>query len=282
MQALFQAQEANDRLKAMGVKSVPMDMLRKCNVVIGIEGRQQIEALKHKANFVAAQQCPRRVTHFCEVVSIKQHPPPRCLRQPSHHVEQRRFPAAGRPHDGNEFARQHLDADASQRHQFHFARPIDFPEIFGLEYRLQAGPQPQNLPCESNYFSRVSAFCLEATGGHRLPGLRDREIPMVSARVPLTIDRYVEFEVLAFCTRGNGQRPGDPFDRWMLQFKDGRGPLRFELCYFRLHGKRRAYGEQRKWRWSLPLSTIYFFKLGCWRPPSTLELSFAPARRLRL
>src|SRR6202030_1274638 len=131
------------------------------DVVICVERRQQVKTLENKSHFVAAEQSSRRISHLRQVVSVEKHIPSRRLRQPANHVQKRRFPTAGWPHDRHKLARENFHVDAPQGGQVHLARAIHFPQVFSLEYRLQ-----RRLPCAlqqlrgRNYSSRDSHFCI--------------------------------------------------------------------------------------------------------------------------
>ena len=102
---------------------------------------------------MAAEQRPGGVAHGGEIVSVEQHAAARGLGQAADHVEHGGFPAAGRPHNGNELARQDFNVDAAEGGHVHLARTIDLPQIFSLEYRLQ-----HQLPFESEQRSGIEIF----------------------------------------------------------------------------------------------------------------------------
>ena len=108
------------------------------DVALGGERRQQVEALKHESDFVAAQPGALRVRHGGQLVAVHQHRAFGGLCHAADHVQQRGFAAAGRPHHRHGFSWRHLEIHSAQRGNFHFARVVELPQIFRFEYRFQA------------------------------------------------------------------------------------------------------------------------------------------------
>ncbi len=136
----------------MRIESVRANVLGENDIVVGVERGQEIEALEDKANFVAAQHGAGGVGHGGEIVAVEKDFPARGLRQAANHVEHCGFSATGRAHDGNKFAGKNLDVDAAQGGHVHLARAINFPQVFGLKYRLQLpGPRANvdKICCDS-------------------------------------------------------------------------------------------------------------------------------------
>src|SRR5271169_6370320 len=127
----------------MRVESVSVDVLGQCDVVVRVEGGEQIKPLKDKADFVTAQQSARGIAHGGEVVAIEEHAPGGSLGEATNHVQHGGFATSRRAHDGDEFAGKNVNADAAQGWNFHFALAIHLPQIFSLKYGLQ-----QPLPCK--------------------------------------------------------------------------------------------------------------------------------------
>ena len=61
MQASGKTKHLGDDLEAVGVEAVAMNKLRDGDVALGRQGRKQVEALKHEADFVAPQFCARGI-----------------------------------------------------------------------------------------------------------------------------------------------------------------------------------------------------------------------------
>ena len=117
-------------------------MLGKNDIVVSVERGQKIEALKDEANFVAAQHGAGRVGHGGEIVAVEKDFSAGGLGQAANHMEHSGFSATGRAHDGNKFAGKNLDVDAAQGGHVQLARAVNFPQVFGLKYRLQL-PSPR-------------------------------------------------------------------------------------------------------------------------------------------
>jgi hypothetical protein len=149
------AQHASDNFKAMRIETIAVDMLGQGDIPAGIECGQQVEALEHKTNFVAAQFGALAVAHRGKIVAVEENMPASCLRQPADHVEQGRLPATRRPHDGHKFAREHFHVHAAERQHLKLAGAIDLPQILGFEYRLQDRlPGGVRRICRQKYSSR--------------------------------------------------------------------------------------------------------------------------------
>ena len=138
LQAVGEAEHLGDDLKAVRVKAVAVNVLRDGDVAAGVERRQQVEPLKNEADLVPPQLGAFGVAHGGQIVAVHQDAPPRSLRQPSQHIEQRRFAAAGRPHHADEFSGQHFEIHAAQRRNFHLSRVVQLPKIFGNDYRFHS------------------------------------------------------------------------------------------------------------------------------------------------
>src|SRR5579862_6778312 len=120
-------------------------MLGQGDIVVGVERKKQIESLEDETYIVAAQQGARSIAHFGEVVSIEQNAAAGRLSQAADHVQERGFAASRWTHDRNEFTLKYLDAHAAQGRHVHLAGPVNFPQVFGLEYWLQ-GLLPHGRP----------------------------------------------------------------------------------------------------------------------------------------
>src|ERR1700690_2702889 len=94
-QAIAESQEIGDHVEAVRIEAVAVNVLREGDVVVGVEGRQQVEFLKDEADLVTPQQGARRIAHRGEIVAIEQDASSRGLSQPPHYVQERRFAAAG-------------------------------------------------------------------------------------------------------------------------------------------------------------------------------------------
>ncbi len=113
---------------------------------------KKIETLKNEADFVAAQHGARGVSHGGEIVAVEKDFSARGLGQAANYMEHSGFSATGGAHDGDKFAGKNLDVDAAQGGHVHLARAINFPQIFGLKYRLQLpGPRANvhKICCDS-------------------------------------------------------------------------------------------------------------------------------------
>src|SRR5207245_385173 len=105
---------------------------------LGRQVGQQIETLEDEPDLVAAQFGARGVAQFSEVVAVDQHFAPGSLRQPSDHIQQRRFATTRRAHHRHRFAGQYFEIHAAQGRYFDLARAVALPQVFGPEYRLHA------------------------------------------------------------------------------------------------------------------------------------------------
>src|SRR5271154_4428177 len=105
----------------MRIESVSVDVLGQCDVVVRVEGGEQIKPLKDKADFVTAQQGARGIAHGREVVAIEEYAPGGGLGEATDHVQHGGFAAPGRAHDGDEFAGKNVNADAAQGGYLYFA-----------------------------------------------------------------------------------------------------------------------------------------------------------------
>src|SRR6266481_217150 len=86
---------------------------------------------------MAAELGARGVAELGQVIAIDEHTASRGLRQSADDVKKRRLPTARWAHDRDRFSRQYFKVNAAQRRHFHFASPIELPQTFGFEYRLQ-------------------------------------------------------------------------------------------------------------------------------------------------
>src|SRR6266851_6601604 len=137
VQAALEAQHLGNDVETVGVEAIAVNELRDGDVAFGGQGGQQIEALEDEANLVAAELGTRRVTELGQIVAVHQHAAAGGLGQSADDVKKRGLSAAGGPHDRNRLSRQDLKVDAAERRHFHFAGPIELPQTFGFEYRLQ-------------------------------------------------------------------------------------------------------------------------------------------------
>ena len=80
----------------------------------------QVEALEHEAEAVAAQLRELRLGLLRHVVVLEHVAAARRPVDRAEDVEQGRFAAAGRAHDGDEFARIDREIDVGQRRGFYF------------------------------------------------------------------------------------------------------------------------------------------------------------------
>ena len=152
LQTPADSEKIGDNFEAVRIESVSANVLGEDDVVVGVERGQKVEALKNEADFVAAQHRAGCVGHSGEIVAIEKDFPARGLGQATNHVEHCGFSATGGAHDGNKLAGKNLDVDAAQGRHVHFARAINFPQIFGLKYRLQLpGPRANvhGICCDS-------------------------------------------------------------------------------------------------------------------------------------
>src|ERR1700730_15265035 len=93
--------------------------------------------MENEANLMATELGASGVAEFGQVIAVDEHTASRGLRQSADYVKKRRLPTARGTHDRNRFARQYFKVDAAQRRHFHFAGPVELPQTFGFEYRLQ-------------------------------------------------------------------------------------------------------------------------------------------------
>ena len=161
MKAPCQAKHLRDDVKAMRVETVPMNKLRDGDIPLGRQGGEQIEPLKDKADFVAAQFGARSVAQFGKVIPVDEHLAAGSLRQAANHIQQGRLAAARRPHHRDRLPWQHLEIHPAQRRDIDLARAVEFPQVFGSEYRLHAIFSLENQPFgEFLYCSCDSHSCL--------------------------------------------------------------------------------------------------------------------------
>lgn len=141
MKAVAQAEKFDGQLEAMGIKAVTVNVLGERDIVIGVEGGEQVETLKDEADFVAAKKGTGRIGHGGQIVAVEQDASAGGLREAANDVQHGGFPASRGAHDGNKFGRENFDVDAAEGGNIHFAGAINFPEIFcfkyGLQHRLQ-------------------------------------------------------------------------------------------------------------------------------------------------
>ena len=138
LQAFLQAEETDYHVETVRVKAVPVDVLGESDIVAGVEGGEEIVFLEDKTDFVAAQEGSRRVAHGGEIVAVEQDAASGGLSEAADDVEHGGLAATRRPHDGDEAAGWDLEIDAAKRGNIDLTGSIDFPQAFGLEYRLQS------------------------------------------------------------------------------------------------------------------------------------------------
>ena len=73
MKSSRQAEHLRYNVEAMGIETVPMNKLRDGDVPFGCQRREQIEALKDEADFVAAQFGACGIAQFGKVIAVDQH-----------------------------------------------------------------------------------------------------------------------------------------------------------------------------------------------------------------
>ena len=138
MEAALESEELGDYIEAVRIEAVAMNILSDGDVASGGERGEKIEALENEADLAAAELGALGVSHGGEVVAIDIDFAARGLREAADDVKERGFAAAGRAHDGDGFAGEHVEIDAAKGGDFHFAGVIKLPEILGFEYRLQS------------------------------------------------------------------------------------------------------------------------------------------------
>src|SRR5271163_774825 len=138
MKPSIEAEHLGDHVEAMRIEAVAVDVLSNGDIAFGGERRKEIKALKNEADFMAAELSPLCVRHRGKIVAVHENITARGLREAANDIEKRRFPAAGRAHDRNGFAGEHIKIDSAKSGNFDFAGVIELPEILGFEYRLQS------------------------------------------------------------------------------------------------------------------------------------------------
>src|SRR5436309_6321526 len=133
-------------IKAVRVESVAMNKLRNGDIALGRQRGEQIESLKYKADFVAAQFGARGVAQFGKVIPVDQNLATRSLRQAADHIQQRGLAATRRSHYRNRFPRLNLEIHAAQGRHFDLTRAVKLPQILCPEYRLHALFSLDNQP----------------------------------------------------------------------------------------------------------------------------------------
>src|SRR5581483_5010752 len=113
IQPPFQSEQLRHHLETVRIKTISVNVLRDRDVAFRSQRRQQIEALEHKADLVPSKFRPLGVAHRRQFIPVHEHFPSRSLRQPADHVQQRRLPAARRPHHRYGFARHHFKIHAA-------------------------------------------------------------------------------------------------------------------------------------------------------------------------
>ena len=72
MQAIAEPQHFHDDVKAVGIESVAVNVLRDGDIAVSVERGQEVKSLKHKTDFVAAEFGAVRIAHFTEIVAAYQ------------------------------------------------------------------------------------------------------------------------------------------------------------------------------------------------------------------
>ena len=128
------AQDAHDFIE-MCVVAVGHsgDMLGDSDILLGVQGRQQVEPLEHEADLGLAQLGPFRVGHVGQVVTIDLHRAARRGKHAPHDVEQGRLAGSGRSQQSDEFARLDFHRYATQGWHVHASKAVDLLEVRGLD-----------------------------------------------------------------------------------------------------------------------------------------------------
>ena len=87
LQAAAQAEEIGNDLEAVRIESISVNVLGQSDVVVRIESGEQIETLKHEADFVTAKQSARGIAHGGKVVAIQEHASGSGLCETANHVQ---------------------------------------------------------------------------------------------------------------------------------------------------------------------------------------------------
>ncbi len=102
----FELQEAQNSAAIVGAASAVanVDLFGELKVTVSRQRREKIKSLKDKADLSASDIGPLGVRDLGEILAVDQYAAARRTQQSTEQMQQRRFAAAGRPHDGDEFA----------------------------------------------------------------------------------------------------------------------------------------------------------------------------------
>ena len=126
------------------VDLLPVDQQRQGDVFLGGQRRQEVEKLEDETDVVAPDECCLPVVQDREAFARQGDLAGGGAIQPAEEVEQRRFAAARRPHDGYEFSFGDLEIQAGQRVDAHGAHLVLFAQTLRLENNFGHGTLPRS------------------------------------------------------------------------------------------------------------------------------------------
>jgi len=112
-----------------------VDDERQQDVFLGGQGRQQVEKLEDKPNVVSPGEGGLVFVHLGELFFAQRNFPFGGCIQPAQQVQQGRFAAARRPHDGDKFAFFHFEIDPGQCFDRVLTEFVMFFDKIGFENR---------------------------------------------------------------------------------------------------------------------------------------------------
>jgi hypothetical protein len=128
----FEAKHFGDNIEAVRIETIAVYELRDGDIALSGEGRQKIEPLKYEAYFVAAQLGSSGITHSGEIVAVNEDVALGSLSEATDEIQERRFSATRRTHNGNGLARQNGEIHTAKGGDFHLSGAIQFPHILRL------------------------------------------------------------------------------------------------------------------------------------------------------
>src|SRR5207249_4366403 len=131
VQLLLDVEHGHDRVEAVRVEAIPLNVLGDGDVLPRRQGRQQVEALEHEADLVASKPRTVSVAHGGEIVPIHADVAAGRTGQSAQDVKQGRFAAAGGAHHRNKLPFLDDQVDAPERRHVHFSDAIDLLQVLG-------------------------------------------------------------------------------------------------------------------------------------------------------
>ena len=116
-----------------GVGLLAGDRQRQGDVLFRGEHRQKVEELEHEPDVLAAELRHLRVAEVRDLGARDRHRPARRLVEAGERVHERRLAGAGRPHDGDELARLHVERHAAERVDGRRPRAVAAREVMCLD-----------------------------------------------------------------------------------------------------------------------------------------------------